>query len=54
VFEDDKHAVSYLEDIFSGRFVDDATVNVHSSVEIGTSQWLNFETSSGQLDSTKN
>ena len=39
----DKHPVIGLVDIFSGRIVDDAAVNVHNSVEIGTSQWLEYE-----------
>ena len=40
VFENDKHQVKSLVDIFSGRVVDEATVNVHNSLQIGTSQWL--------------
>ena len=32
-----------LVGIFSGRTVDDVAVNVHNSVEIGTSQWLEYE-----------
>ena len=43
VFESDKHPVNGLVDIFSGRVVDDAAVNVHNSVEIGTRQWLDYE-----------
>ena len=44
VFEDDKHPVNYLVDIFSGRFVDDAAVN---SGEVGTSQWLDMQWPAG-------
>jgi len=40
VFESDKHPVNGLVDVFSGRVIDDAAVNVHNSVEIGISQWL--------------
>ena len=40
VFENDKHQVKSLVDIFSGRVVDEATVNVHNSLQMGTSQWL--------------
>jgi len=43
VFESDKHPINSLVDIFSGIFVDDAVVNAHNSVEIGTSQWLDCE-----------
>ena len=39
----DKHPVNGLVDIFSGRVVDDGAVNVHKSVEIGTTQWLDYE-----------
>ncbi len=43
VFENDKHPGKGLVDIFSGRIVDEATVNVHNSLQIGTSQWLEYE-----------
>ena len=43
VLQSDKHPVNGLFDIFSGRVVDDAAVNVHKSVEIGTTQWLDYE-----------
>jgi len=44
VFESDKHPVNSLVDIFSGRIVDDAAVNVHNSVEVRNNQWLDYET----------
>ena len=43
IFENDKHPVKGLVDIFTGRVVDEATVNVHNSLQIGTSQWLEYE-----------
>ena len=43
VFESDKHPVNGLAYIFSGRVIDDAVVNAHNSVEIGTTQWLDYE-----------
>lgn len=43
IFDSDKHPVSGLVDIFSGRVVDDPTVNVHCCLEIGTVQWLEYE-----------
>lgn len=35
VFLSDKHQVNDLADIFSGRVVDDAAVNVYNSVYLG-------------------
>jgi len=43
VLQSDKHPVNGLVDIFSGRVVDDAVVDVHKFVEIGTTQWLDYE-----------
>jgi len=40
VLQSDKYPINGLVDLFSGIFVDDAAVNGHNSVEIGTSQWL--------------
>jgi hypothetical protein len=43
VFESGEHPVVGIVDIFSGRVVDDAALNVHNSLQIGTSQWLEYE-----------
>jgi len=43
IFENDKHPDNGLVDIFSGRVVDDAGVNVYNSVEIGISQCIEYE-----------
>ena len=41
VFESDKLPVNSLVDIFSSRVVNDAAVNVHNIVEIGTvASWI--------------
>ena len=43
VFESDEHPDIGLVDIFSGRVIDDAALNVHNSLQIGTNQWLEYE-----------
>ena len=43
VFENDKHPVKGLVDIFSGRVVDEATVNVHTSETVSIETLFSHE-----------
>ena len=43
VFDSEKHPTANLVNIYSGQVVDDDKVNVDDSINIGTKQWLEYE-----------